>query len=267
MMISTTPLSEHIGVEVRGINAKSLTDADSQKLRELFTEHHLVLIRDAELALEDHVALTSAIGPISQADAIMKDGRKFTHISNAHADGRLPDGELLYHADHMFLETPLKAISLYALQAPSRGGETCFLDAARAYRDLPDDVKTKIAGLSARHVYDYSANRGNQAATRDAELSDNSDVAIHPIVWPHPETGEPILFVSRLFTVEVIGLPQAESDALLAYLFDHLEAHANDYTHAWRVGDLIIWDNRILQHARNNFDPSEKRALRRVPIA
>lgn len=266
-MISTRPLSEHIGVEVQGINPQSLSDADKDALRDLFTARHLVLLRSVDLSPDDHLALTDAIGPVSQADAIMKDGRKFSHISNAHADGRLPDGELLYHADHMFLETPLKAISLYALQVPLRGGETCFLDAARAYRGLPEEIKTKIANLSARHVYDYGANRGNQAATRDAKLSDNSDAAIHPIVWPHPETSEPILFVSRLFTVEIIGLPQDEGDALLGYLFKHLEGYANDYVHPWRVGDLVIWDNRILQHARNDFDPAEKRALRRVPIA
>ncbi len=165
----------------------------------------------------------------------------------------------------MFLETPLKAISLYALAVPSRGGETCFIDAARAYQELPEQLKERIAHLEARHIYDYGANRGNQAPNPQ-QLSEQADTAVHPIVWPHPDTGEPILFVSRLFTVEILGIAREESAALLKTLFEHLEARRSDYSHPWRVGDLMIWDNRILQHARNDFDPTEKRALRRVPI-
>ncbi len=265
MPIATRALAANLGVELQGLNVNALSAAEGTRVRELFNEHHLLLVRNLDISADEHLALTELIGPLSSADAIMKDGRKFTHISNVHADGRLPTGELLFHADHMFLDTPLKAISLYALAVPSRGGETCFIDAARAYRQLPEALKERIAHLEARHIYDYGANRGNQAPD-PAALSEQADMAVHPMVWPHPDTGEPILFVSRLFTVEVLGIPREESDALLKTLFEHLDARRSDYSHPWRVGDLMIWDNRILQHARNDFDPSEKRALRRVPI-
>jgi taurine dioxygenase len=265
MPITTRPLAANLGAEIHGLDVRGPSENDKARIRELFDEHHLLLFRNVNLSEDRHLELTQAIGPISSADAIMKDGRKFTHISNIHADGRLPTGELLFHADHMFLEVPLKAISLYALAVPSRGGETRFIDASRAYRELPQELQDGIAHLEARHVYDYGANRGNQAPKLE-ELSEQTDTAVHPIVWPHPETGEPILFVSRLFTVEVIGIPRQEGDALLQLLFSHLDSRGSDYSHRWSVGDLMIWDNRILQHARNDFDPKEKRALRRVPI-
>lgn len=265
MSFSVQPVSESLGVEIEGLEPANLSDEDKREFKRLFDHEHFVLIRNANAAEDAHLALVDIIGPISTADAIMKDGRQFTHISNVHADGRLPEGELLYHSDHMFLDTPLKAISLYSIAAPRVGGETRFLNAAHVYQRLPDALKTRIADLSAVHVYDYDANRGNERATLEA-LSENSDTAVHPIVWTHPETGAPVLFISRLFTVGIVGIEKAESDELLDTLFAHIDAHGDDYVHRWSEGDLIIWDNRILQHARNDFPPTERRALRRVPI-
>jgi len=270
MTISTVPLSPTLGVEVRGLNTKNPSELEKTQLRDLFLKHRVILIREANVSEDEHLRLAECIGPISSADANMKDGRKFTHISNVHEGGRLPEGELLFHSDHMFLDEALRGISLFALEVPSKGGETCFLDAGRAHRSLPEDVRKSIAGLSALHVYDYSANRGDRRPSVEElqalQKKGTVDMAIHPIVSPHPETGEPILYVSRLFTVQIMGWPRNESDALLETLFNHLESHGADYVHPWRVGDLIIWDNCALQHSRNDFDPKEKRALRRVPI-
>ena len=170
------------------------------------------------------------------------------------------------HKDPRRLIAFKKAISLYALHVPSTGGETRYMDMSAAYEALPAEVKSKISGLQARHVYDYGANTGNRAPTRES-IGPNTKVAVHPIVRTHRETGKPILFVSRLFTVEVLGLAHEEGDRLLETLFTHIELRPDDDSHHWQVGDFLVWDNRILQHARNNFPSSEKRAMRRVPIA
>ncbi len=265
MAISITPLSPTIGAEIRGIDPLHLSDADRLEFRRLFDKHHILLMRNVDPDESAQINLTECLGTVSYADNTMNEARKYTHISNVHADGRLPNGELLFHADHMFLKQPLKAISLYAMMVPSVGGETRYLDIGRAYRELPADLKTRIAGLSARQVYDYDANRGNSAPNMKA-LSNNVDSWVHPLVWPHPESGEPILFVCRLFTVEILGLPEAESRELLETLFQHVDKCGEDYSHKWQVGDYLVWDNRILQHARNNFPPTEKRAMRRMPI-
>ena len=89
---------------------------------------------------------------------------------------------------------------------------------------------------------------------------------MHPIVIRHPATGRPALFVNRLMTDLIVGMPRAESDALLERLFQYIEQPDHVYEHAWRVGDALIWDNLATLHARTDFDPKERRALRRTAI-
>lgn len=260
------PLSDSFGVEILDFDANNITDETRGAIKLLFDNHQLVLIRNSGVNEEQHLELVKAVGPISTTDEIMKDGRQFTYISNVHSDGRVPNGELFYHSDHMFLDTPLKGISLYSIEAPEHGGETRFLNAARAFRDMPESLKKRIEGLSARHVYDYNANRGD-ARPDPSKLSDKVDTSVYPLVWVHPESGTPLLYISKLFTTEVIGLSREESDKLLDDLFAYLDSIPDEYAHKWRPGDLIIWDNLHLQHARADFPETERRALRRVPIA
>lgn len=265
MSIHAKPLSASLGVEVLGLNPQKLSDEEKGAVKLLFDNHHLVLFRNADLSEDQHLEIVKAVGRISGGDALMKDGRQFTYISNVHSDGRLPNGELFYHSDHMFLASPLKGISLYSIEAPKIGGETRFLNAAAAYQALPKALKDQIKGLSARHVYDYQANRGDQRPDT-SQLSDDTDTYIHPLVWHHPESGTPLLFLSRLFTTEIVELDKAASDALLDELLEYVDSRGDDYVHKWEAGDLIIWDNLHLQHARNDFPDGERRALRRVPI-
>ena len=82
----------------------------------------------------------------------------------------------------------------------------------------------------------------------------------------HPATGRPALFVNRLMAESIVGMPRAESEALLEQLFEHMEQRDNVYEHVWRVGDALIWDNLATLHARTDFDPKERRALRRTAI-
>ena len=265
MSIHAKPLSTSFGVEVLGLDPRNLNAESKEAVKLLFDNHHLILFRNAGVDEDQHLEIVKAIGPISGGDALMKGGKQFTYISNVHTDGRLPNGELYYHSDHMFLEKPLKGISLYSIEAPKQGGETRFFNAAAAYQHLPAPLKEKIQNLSARHVYDYSVNRGDQRPDA-AHLSDNADTYVHPLVWQHPESGTPLLFLSRLFTTEIVGLEQKESDALLDQLLEYVDSRGDDYVHKWEADDLIIWDNLHLQHARNDFPAGERRALRRVPI-
>lgn len=267
MSYELAALSADIGVEIRGFDPHNLTAEAAMVFRDAFLKHHMVLVRDPDLSDEEGVKLTELIGEVSFQSPVMKAGgeRKFSFISNQHADGKLRDGELLFHSDHTFFEWPLKAISLYSLAAPNVGGETVFANAGGAYRRLPEALKARIQGLKARHVASYGAFEGSARPVFDP--ASKAKVYVHPVVWPHPETGAPILFVSRLLTESIIGLKPAESEALLEELFGYIEDAAHLYVHKWRVGDFLVWDNRQLQHSRRDFDPSEKRALRRVPIS
>jgi len=276
MQHSLVKLSPGFGIEVRGVNFRQLSAHKADLFRALFAEHHLVLVRDAGLSEDEGVALTETIGPVAigsheftsaaarAAGAPEVNVRKFSFVGNQHPDANLRDGELLFHSDHTFFKRPLKAISLYSLAAVARGGETMFVDVGEAYRRLPEPVKARIANLHARHMVSYTAFSGKERPRY--RPGDNCAVATHPLVLAHPESGEMLLFASRLLTESIIGLDYDEGESLLQTLFGYIEDEAHRYVHKWEVGDFLVWDNRQLQHARRDFNSEEKRALRRVPI-
>ncbi|MGH7659554.1 MAG: TauD/TfdA dioxygenase family protein [Vulcanimicrobiaceae bacterium] len=266
MSIDFQPISSLCGVEVRGLDPRQpVTNTTRDLVTNAFNEYHLVLIRGYELTEDQQVSFTQILGPLTNQGDTMS-GRRSMFISNAHADGALPDGEIFFHNDHAFFEFPKKAIGLHALAAPSKGGETLFGNIARAYANLPDALKQRIADLKALHVKDYGVNRGDVQA-RDLPPNPSVPQAVHPVVKMHPITKEPLLFVSRLLTHSIVGIPERESEALLDELLPYTEDPATQYAHQWKVGDYIVWDNLYLQHARTVFDPSEKRVLRHVPIS
>jgi len=154
------------------------------------------------------------------------------------------------------------ASMLYAIEVPRAGGNTLFANGYRAYETLPADVKRRIDGCRALNAYDYN----NAAMKRGTRLSDGVPSCVHPVVRTHPATGRKALYVNRLMTMRIEGLPQPESDELLDVLFDHQERQEFIYEHVWRVGDLLIWDNRCTLHARTDFSPDQRRLMRRVTI-
>lgn len=266
MTLEFKPLSDALGVEVIGLDLRDEHDeATKQALYRAFLEHHLLLVRGQEVSEEDEVRFAELFGPVSNQGNNMKHGRKIMHISNAHKDGAFPTGPLLFHSDHVFYEHPLKAIALYGVAVPSAGGDTLFANAALAWDRLPAPLKERVGSLQALNVYDYGVNKGSDRFSRQ-QISNDAPRYIHPIAWPHPETGRTVLLVNRLMTDEVIGCDERTGAELLEELFKAVEDPNNIYQHQWRLYDLVIWDNRILQHARTDFDPAEKRVLRRVPI-
>src|SRR5581483_4284180 len=185
-------------------------------------------------------------------------------ISNIRADGKpigaLPDGEMLFHSDQCYVERPCKATLLYAIEVPKAGGNTLFASATRAYETLPERLRRAIEGRRALNVYDY----GGSATHRSARLPADAPRFLHPVVRTHPDTGKRALYVNRLMTYSIEGMPEDESAALLAELFDHQERAEFVYEHRWQPGDLVMWDNRSTLHARTDFDAGERRLLRRV---
>jgi taurine dioxygenase len=167
-----------------------------------------------------------------------------------------------FHSDQCYQERPAMGTMLYAIEIPAEGGNTLFANCYQAYETLPDDVKRRIEGLKALHVYDY-----NLAPThRSRVIADESPKWVHPMVRIHPATGRRALYVNRLMTARIEGLPQKQSDELLEMLFDHMEQPQFIYEHVWRPGDVVMWDNRCALHARTSFDPSETRLLRRITL-
>jgi taurine dioxygenase len=218
--------------------------------------------------MEDQVRFAEYFGPPAK---IHTPGHRAGHdavmlISNIRENGKpigaLPDGEMHFHTDQCHQERPAMASMLYAIEVPKAGGNTLFANAYKAYETLPADVKTRIEGRKALNAYDYDS----AATKRGTKIADGVPAYAHPVVRTHPATGRKALYVNRLMTVAIEGLPEAESEELLNFLFDHQEQRSFVYEHVWRVGDILMWDNRCTLHARTDFSAAERRLMRRVTI-
>jgi taurine dioxygenase len=263
------PLSTTLGAEIIGVDLRNpIEDDQFARVLDAWHQHLVLLLRDQQLSEDDQVRFAERFGPparihtpqfVTKHPAVML-------ISNIRQDGKpigaLPDGEMQFHSDQCHQERPAMASMLYALEVPSTGGNTLFANAYKAYETLPDAVKKRIEGRRALNAYDY----GTSSTKRASRLSEGVPSCLHPIVRTHPATKRKALFVNRLMTVLIEGLPQDESDELLNLLFDHQEQPEFVYEHVWRPGDLLIWDNRCTLHARTDFSANERRLMRRVTI-
>ena len=176
--------------------------------------------------------------------------------------GSFGDGEVWFHHDGSFKEIPYAATVLYGIAVTSTGGETVFANMYMAYDRLPTSTKRRIDRLTALNIYDY-------ATTGRVDL--DQDISginhwIHPMVIRHPDTGRKALYISPLITARIEGIPQDESDDLLAELFAFVDDTDIQFDHKWRVGDLAMMDNRCMTHARRDFPAGEPRMLRRTMV-
>src|SRR4029079_10911800 len=151
---------------------------------------------------------------------------------------------------------------LYGIDIPSKGGNTLFASTYAAHDSLPAALRQRAERMQVLFLYDYEKNANRKAPTDWA----GAPRCIHPAVTVHPETGRRCLLVNRLMADSGVGLPRAESDQLIEELCEHTERRAHIYEHVWRPGDLLIWDNRCTLHARTDFDPAERRVVRRMAI-
>ncbi len=263
-----TPLS---GREVLDVDLRAPLDAAGiAQLESIWHETGTILLRGQSISEEEQVRFAGYFGEPAMRLLNRHDGTSKGHpgvmfISNIRENGQLigalPDGEMMFHSDQCYVERPAMASMLYAIEIPSKGGNTLFGNMYAAYEALPAATKARLTGLRAMNIYDYGANPTQRGApTADAQQH------AHPVVRTHPGTGRKALYVNRLMTDSIVGMPRAESDALLAQLFDHLENPAWIYEHVWQVGDLLMWDNRCTVHARSDFDASERRLLRRCTV-
>jgi taurine dioxygenase len=263
-------LSPALGAEIRGVDAaRPLADALFKEIEDAWHRHLVILLRGQTLDEEQQLRFAERFGELSpiHTDHHSATNRAVMYIGNRKKDGKLvgalPLGEMQFHSDQCYKEIPAMGTMLYSIEIPGEGGNTLFANAYKAYDALPCDVKRKIAGRKAVHVYDY----GGGVLDRRQMVEPEAGVSFaHPVARTHPATGRKALYVNRLMTHHVEGLPREESEALLALLFDTIERPAFIYEHRWRVGDLLLWDNRCTLHARRDFNPHESRWLRRITI-
>lgn len=252
------------GVEIDHDLSQPLTDDIADALVELYNEHHLLLFRRQTFGETQQVAFARLFGPISHRSPAMKI-KDTVLVSNVAPDGVLGDGELLFHSDNTFFQHPLKAIGLYAMAIPSLGGDTLFSNACEVYESLTDDVKARLRGLTSVQAFDYAGDYNKRPALE--AMPADVQMARHPLLWTNPASGRTAVFLSEHTTLRIDGLAnRAEEDELIALLRRHIADPRFCYRHKWTVGDFVFWDNVCLQHARETFDRSQARTLRRTPV-
>jgi len=267
--LTVRPLSPALGAEIMGVDLRDhIDDALAQRMLDVWHEHLVILLRGQTLTEDDQVRFAERFGPPARIHTpqFRRQHPAVMLISNIREDGKpigaLPDGEMQFHTDQCHQEIPAKASMLYAIEVPSVGGNTLFANAYLAYETLPDAIKRRIDGRKALNAYDYDT----AATIRKSEVPAGAPRFAHPVVRTHPVTGRKALYVNRLMTRSIEGLPADESEDLLNLLFDHQEQPQFVYEHVWRPGDLLMWDNRCTLHARTDFSPGERRLMRRVTI-
>ncbi len=270
--LDTVPLTEWVGAEIKGLDLREvLNEGTIAALRDVWLRHHVLLFRDQDLSEAQQIRFAGYFGRAMEANqSVNKERRpdadpRLMLVSNIRENGKLigtlPDGELNFHSDSAFLERPLMATLLYSVLVTSRGGNTRFVNMHAVLDSLPGDLRAAIEGRRALNVFDFLTQVKTGKLDRETAVH-----FAHPAIRTHPETGRETLYVNRLMTEEIEGIPEAEGDALLTKLFQATELSPFVYEHAWRPGDLIIWDNRSVQHARTHYPPDEPRLMRRVGI-
>ncbi len=275
------PSGAALGADVIGADFAQLKEAEIATLRQAWLEHRVLRFRDCGIDDRTHVALASRFGELDFNPGTRITGRIYVDgfpeivrisniVENGKAIGELGAGEADWHTDMCFVDTPPSAALLRALEVPSTGGDTSFLDMYGAHDTLPDELRREIAGLAIKHDAVY-ASAGKQRPGMEAPASgDVRDIAgaVHPILRTHPETGRRCLYLGKRYNAYVMGLSVSASEALLDRLWRHVLSLPARYvwTQQWRVGDLLMWDNRCTMHRRDAFDGNERRLLHRTVV-
>jgi len=274
MGFQTKTLGGHMAAAVSGLDLNHLPDAETQAaLLGLLHDNLVLCIRDQKLA------------PVAFRDAMARFGRPMlrkqlartpecaeVNIISSEDRDTLGDGRKLvnganWHTDDSFMREPCSLTMLYGVIVPSRGGDTQFANMYAAYEDLPAETRARIDPLKVVHRYS-SSRKLSRISTRPAEEMAAMPEATHPLVRTHPETGRKALYLNPNRMEQVVGLERDESDRLLDGLIAHATQMKYQYRHAWRQGDIVIWDNRCTQHKANaDYPEGERRLMHRVIVA
>src|SRR5687767_2511443 len=241
-------------------------------LRDLLAHHHLLVLR-GEWTEDEQVELVGCFGRVlPQGPRVIVNDHPagelplVTLVSNVAPNGGLGTFELAFHHDLAHVATPLAGLSLYALEVDSDQSPTRFSNGRLAYLQLPAQLQERLVGLQGLFAANYTTTSEQAVSAREVRdaLDPTWPRTVHPVVVPHPVTGESCVYVNEMMTVEILGLDRHDGDALLDDLFQRLYDPVNIYEHHWQTGDLVVWDNLVVQHGRRKVHETTPRTLRRV---
>jgi len=269
---AVTPLTPHTGAEVVGLDFTETIEPETRAtLNRAFSEHHVLVMRDQHFTPEQFRLAAQVFGDLQVHDKKehhVPGHPEVYYVSNDEiVNGRrIIPGET-FHTDHSNHPRPPKATMLFAVELPSSGGDTQYVNMHDAYDDLPQGVKRRIDGLKAMHVYLSKYSPRPLGHISEDSRRDVPPPGIHPLVRTHPENGRKALFLNPVRMESIIGMEDQDALALIDELMQHATQKKYEYRHRWRHGDWVLWDNRSVMHQANpDYDMSERRYLYRLML-
>jgi taurine dioxygenase len=274
-MLTVNKLSEHIGAEVTGIDLRQPVDeATRQQLYDALVDNIALVIRDQQFTPAQFLAAVRLFGePMSQnnSEMALPDVPLVNRLSNRdkNASGKPVKSNSRWHTDGTNKTYPPKFTTLYAVELPDKGGATSVCNMRAGFQSLPEELRQRIDGMKTVNVRLGSAvkkeNQYNSAAIEAQKL--NPTPALHPLVRTNPDHGSKALYFHPNKTENIVGMSPQDSQDLLDDLVSRAVRPEFVYTHKWRLGDMLIWDNRSSLHkAHFDFDPHQYRTLYRVIV-
>ncbi len=272
-MLEIKRLAPQVGAEILGVDVKTLDDAGFARIYRAWLDANVVMVPSQSLEIPDFLRYSRRFGVVVPHPSKMTRHPEYPEITMLGVGKFGPDGALdmaIYrrgaegwHTDGAYDAEPFKATQLYSLAVPSTGGDTFFASMYAAYDALPLPLKNRLVGKKG--AFTYGGRKKATALLNDEDK--NQPPAYHDILRRHPESGRTALYFDPGKILRIEGLDSAESDDLIAELTERMIRPEGEYRHRWRVGDIVIWDNRCTYHrAAGDYPPEEDRIHWRVSI-
>ena len=277
------PTGGALGADVHGIDlSQPMRDATFDRVAQAWGEHLVLRFSGQKLDDPTMMKFSARFGeldrvPIAAASldrsnsGVVKDAEEWVAVissvrKNGKAIGGLGSYELVWHTDMSYNDLPPRASLLYALEVPPDGGNTGFLNMYAAYDTLSSDLKRAVEGKTC--IHDSSRNSAGELRKGFQTTPDprHTPGAVHPLVRLHPVTGRKALFLGRRPGAYIHGLSVEESEKLLNPVWTHATQERFAWYQKWRIGDLVMWDNRCVMHRRDAFDENLRRLMHRTQI-
>ena len=265
--METKPLSGSIGAEIHGVNLAKLDNGVFSDIRLALLDHAVICFRDQTLTPDEQLAFAEQWGEIHlhpYLKGLPERPEIMEIVKEAGEQNRFGDH---WHTDQIFTPNPAMATMLYAQEVPPVGGDTLFASLTHAYDALSDGMKAMACHLRSVNQYDKQAPRSRRMAEKIPDQDKPADMAIHPLVRVHPETGKRALYLNDMRTTRHIdGMTREESRPLIEYLLQHTTKPEFTCRLRWEPGTLAIWDNRCLLHMALDDYPNYRRVMHRITI-
>ena len=274
MVLEIRPLNDALGAEISGLDlSQTLSSENNDAIQNAFLKHHLLCFRSDPLRPQEFADLSRHFGD-PQIQLIRKSRHnEVPEISVLDSTYKKPEDKPVdfklsrkagWHTDDSYFEVPAKVTLLQSMKIPDSGGHTRFCNTRRAYEDLSGADKIRVKCLFAVHAYDtMRAAARAQKRTKQEELE--TPEVVHPLIRTHEDTGAKAFYFNPNRTDRLVNMERAESDAMLDWVYDTITQDKYRYDHKWRVGDILIWDNRCLVHSVNvDFPVGQTRLHQRI---